>query len=256
MSWSSRRQTYISLTVGFIILCVAAGGYGVFFYKAPNCFDGVMNGAETGIDCGGACQKICSAEAVAPLVLWARALPVTQSVYNAVAMVKNQNVNASAQSISYSFSLYDDKNLLIAERTGTTFLEPGATAAIFEPSIIVGGRPPTRTFFKFTSEPDWQRTSEAPRILISGETLLDVSSSPRVTALAQNSGFTDIPEATLIAILYDESDNAIAVSKTVVASLAAQKTASVAFTWPSPFTAPVARIEIIPRVAPETTPQP
>ena len=54
-SWSSRRKLAYGSTV--ILGLVAIIGIPAFlvFYKAPTCFDRVMNGKESGVDCGGSC---------------------------------------------------------------------------------------------------------------------------------------------------------------------------------------------------------
>ena len=80
------------LVVGFIAYRV--------LYEAPTCSDGVQNGDEEGVDCGGACDRVCSFQAVDPIVLWERFFEVGPGVYNTVALIENPNVNTIARDVT------------------------------------------------------------------------------------------------------------------------------------------------------------
>jgi hypothetical protein len=247
MSWASRRKLSLIIALLVIAALIALAGYFLFVYEPPTCFDGRRNGAEEGVDCGGGCALLCSAQVSAPAVLWARALPVTKEVYNAVALVKNTNVSAGTERIAYAFSLYDADNLLVAERRGETFLAPGETAPVFEASIIVGERAPSRAFLTFEPTPRFFRDASSPeRPSVSG---IDFSSepTPRLTATIGNPSYEPLGRIVVVAILYDGSDTAMAASQTVLDSLPGRGARDVVFTWPFSIGSP-ARIEVLPRV--------
>src|SRR5581483_6205802 len=60
---------------------------------------------------------------------------------------------ALARHVSYTFQLFDDQNLLVAERAGSVDLPPIQTIPIIEPNIAVGNRVVTRTLFSFADQP-------------------------------------------------------------------------------------------------------
>src|SRR5690606_16752742 len=115
-----RRMQYFA---GFAIFFLAIGAwiYFAYFYQAPTCFDNAQNGVEAGVDCGGACVRICAFSVEQPTVQWSRAFRVTPGMYNAVGYVENTNREAASPQVNYTFSLFDDAGL-IKEVKGTTIL--------------------------------------------------------------------------------------------------------------------------------------
>jgi hypothetical protein len=81
-SWSQKRQIIYFSIPFFLFLLVLSFVYFSFFYKPATCFDGVKNGNETGIDCGGSCSLVCTNDALKPITLWSKAFAVTDDVYN------------------------------------------------------------------------------------------------------------------------------------------------------------------------------
>jgi hypothetical protein len=57
-----------------------------------------------------------------------------------------------------------------------------------------------------------------------------------------------VPQVTVTALLYDASTTLVAASQTVVSALAARETRTIVFTWSSPFSAPAATFDLIPRL--------
>jgi hypothetical protein len=251
MSWATRRRFFI-----VVLLALIAGGlvywyYVPVIYKAPLCTDGVMNGTETGIDCGGTmCSTLCRAEVQTPSLIWARSFPVTDTVYNAAAYIENKN-NAGTRTIAYEFRLYDEKDILAARVSGTTIIPPLGRYAIVETGIPVGTARVKSTEFSFGSTPAvWERVPEAiARLRVSTSSMkLDTASPiPKLSATITNSSPTVRFENTVVAtILYDADDNAVNVSRTILPVLGPGMSAPVFFTWPRPFSSPVVRYDIVP----------
>ena len=248
-AWARRRKLVI---IGGFLLLVLAGTVPLVrnaLKREPTCFDGIQNGAEAGVDCGGPCQYLCTTQ-VAPLsVQWSRAFPVTRDSYHAVAYVENPNTGAAVREIGYIFRLYDKDNILITERAGRTFIAAGGITPIFEPRIFVGNRPPVRTLFEFTEEAQWERPQEAPPLSVERQRLTRPI-PPRIDAVLRNGGFSSLKEVPVVAVVFNVAGNAIAASQTVVPSVPAQGTVPIFFTWLAPFGEEVGRIEIIPRIPP------
>ena len=250
MSWASRRKGIYSGSTFAVMLVLALLGYVLFFYHAPTCSDGVQNGQEGGVDCGGKCQKICPAEALPPTILWSRSFEIVPGVWNSVAYVENQNADAGIVSIAYRFKLFGADNVIITERGGTTFLAPHATAVIVEPSLNVGQRIPMRTEFEFLAVPVWEHINEQTiaTLKVVGSTLSTPESTPRISALIENSSSVTAGNIEATAIAFDVNDNAIAASKTLIPELSHGASQQVTFTWPQPFPVAASRIEVNARV--------
>ena len=146
ISWAAKKQLTFFLV--FLIIIGAAVGFWLKI-ATPSCTDGKQNQGEKGADCGGPCAKECLGEIKDLAVLWSKPLKVAGSNYDAVALVENRNLFLSAKSVKYQFKFYDDRNILIASRQREIFINPNQKFAVFENSIDVGARKPTKVFLEF-----------------------------------------------------------------------------------------------------------
>jgi len=221
----------------------------VFFYERPTCFDGVHNSDEEGIDCGGSCERVCSFQAIEPIVLWSRFMEVVPGVYSVVALIENPNANTSSLPVEYSFKLRDQENILLYERKGEVALPPQQQVPIFESNIIVGDNDPARIFFEFTEDIEWKRDSSArPELRVRGTNLENEDKSPRLTASIVNVSRDVAQNVGVVAIIFDLDGNAMAASETVIDFLGPDEEAPLIFTWPRGFDKEVSEILIIPSV--------
>jgi hypothetical protein len=232
-----------------LFLLVVVGGpiaYHIFTIP-PTCTDGIQNQGETAIDKGGPCP-ILDEKALSPAsVVWTRSFRVRDGTYNSVAMLQNPNGQAGVRSIGYHFGLYDQNNVLIAERDGTTFIMPGGVTPVFEGTIDTGNRIVAHTYFDFTETPVWERLQDTSGIIaLTNIEIANTTSEPRVTAQAKNTSVSDTGDFAFVTIIYDPAGNAFAASRTTVSALAAGKSRELIFTWPDPFNVSVGRIQITP----------
>ena len=250
MNWALRRQI---LFIGVIILLFGLLGFSAIYpklNKPPTCTDGKENGNETGIDCGGSCLNACFDQTIPVTVLWSRAFKVVPGRYNAVAYIVNHNKNDAAEGVSYRFRFADANNIYIGKREGTTFIPPSGNFAIFAPTIDVGNSTPVYTTFEFTSTPEWLQVSQNKidqlKVLTSNLELMNVDTSPELSAVIKNTSLFTIPGVSVVAILYDKLGNAISASNTYLDELNPLQTSQINFTWPQPFGSPVVAQELIP----------
>lgn len=230
LTWSGRRKalyTSVAGVIGFMMLIVA---YQAFFSAPPLCTDGRQNGDERGVDCGGSCALVCSRDARAPVVSWARAFETAPQTYTAAAYVQNNNPGAGARRVGYAFQLFDADNKLIVERTGAVDLPPVPTIPIIEPGISVGHRIVARALFSFSAEPAWVRAGGLPALAVSGQRL--AADASRLEATISNDAYSDA-RATVAAVLFDADGVARAASKSTL-TVPARSSAPVVFTWGMP----------------------
>ncbi len=243
MQWAFRRQFLYAFSVFLFFAVLGALGWYFFIYTPPSCTDGVMNQDEEGVDCGGVCVSLCTAPRVSSL--WARSVRVAPGVYHAVAMVRNPETDSGTKGLPYTFSLFDDENILVAERRGVMYIDPGEIAPLLVTNIITGERVPTRTFVAF-GDGAWQNmeNTESPLRLVSQEL---EENALRLSVVVENTSALPVDDITLTALLYDESDLLIAASQTTVKELSARSSHQAVFTWQEPFSKPVFRADVIPR---------
>jgi hypothetical protein len=236
MSWASKRQTkYLLIFLAFCALIAFAIIYPMISEK-PTCQDGKQNGKETGVDCGGSCALICKDTVREPMVLWSRAFHLVGSNYNLVALIENQNKNASVRSISYEFKIYDTNNLLIGRKTGTTYIPTNRQFAVFESRFDAGSSDIKSVTFEFTEPFVWIKKDpgieSSPMVYI--DNIKDETSKsdiPSLSARVKNESVEDLPMFDVVVILYDLEKNAINVSKTRKDGLRSGENTNVFFTW-------------------------
>lgn len=236
LAWDTKRKLqYFSMIVGFILVFVIIPFY-FFIYTPPNCFDGVKNGKETGIDCGGDCRLVCPAEALSPILRWdPRIFEVSPGVFSLLSYIENPNVTAEVRLAPYTFKIYDRDGGLIAERKGETFIPRGKTFAVFDGNFSLEEKTPFRAVFEF-GPLIWTRVTDPdPDIEVTNKALMNEETLPRVEATIENREQDRIYNIDLTAIIFDGAGNAIASSRTFVEELNRGERANVFFTWPRPF---------------------
>jgi hypothetical protein len=232
LSWSIRRQLLYYVVAAIVGLILIAAGYKIFFTHTPTCSDGIQNGTELGVDCGGSCSLVCKNTARAPGIRWARSFPTDIGIYTAAAYVENPNSGAGARAVRYSFQLFDDKNILVAERDGVTDIPPISTIPIVEPNISVGNRTVARTLFSFADAPKWNIVSAKTPDLRIGNQQLEADGS-RLSATLTNNSLEDMGSVTVAAVLFDADGIARGASKTTLKGVMRKSSQPVVFTWPA-----------------------
>jgi hypothetical protein len=224
-----RRQFRYYVVLGVIGAVILAFMANTFLRETPTCSDGKKNGTELGVDCGGACALVCKNMAYAPRVLWARAFQTDTGVYQAAAYVENPNPGAGAHNVRYSFQLYDDKSILIAERDGTMNIPPTTLVPVVELNITTGSRVVARTSFSFAEAPVWYRfPGFNPDLRLTGQEL--VADGSRLSASLANNSLNDEKNVSVVAVLFDANGVASGASKTTL-DVPRKSTKPIVFTW-------------------------
>ncbi len=256
MNWAQRRKlTYVLIVLAFFGIV----GFTIYHKAtdvAPTCFDHKQNGDETGVDCGGSCVSYCANELNNPTVEWVRVFPVTPGIVDAVAYIEHGYPTSAAQTVSYDFKLYDAQNVVLADRTGSTYLGTAGKTAIVETLIHVSPNDPVALArFSFTNIIPWQKVSPsfAQVVIDTTQNHIDTFAAgannqvnTRLTATIKNESRISFSNLDVVAILYDDNGNAITASKVLLPSLPALQSQTVYFTWPYQINN-VAKVEVIPR---------
>jgi hypothetical protein len=255
MSWASRRKgLYVSGIVVFFAVVIGIPG-AIYFHHTPTCDDGIQNQGETDIDKGGPCPVLDERALQPHAMLWARAFRVRDGSYSATAYIQNPNKDAGVRAARYRFGLYDEQNVLVAERTGTTFVMPGAVTPVFAGSIDTGNRVVAHTYFQLALPFTWERLQNVARVVtIANKTILSPDSPGRISADAENTSVADLINVSFVAVVYDPAGNAFAASATALDRIPAGKSAPIVFTWSDPFAIRVGRVDITVLAAPMPIP--
>ena len=247
MSWASTRQTLILAIVGSFVALVAAGVLISVVYQTPSCSDGTQNQDEEGVDCGGACQLLCTDSQSAPVVSFVRELPQRSGRLDVIAYVQNPNPFAGTKDAQYQIELLSDTGVVLGTIEGKVDLPPAAEVPIF----IAGAYPDAlvvrQVFLTFIdSSLRWYTPEELPVLRVDAVQIAGSQAEPRIIATVHNPGVDGLRNVKVVATLFDGEGNAYAASQTVVAELRARGQSDVTFTWNAPWREAPSRIDVRP----------
>ena len=246
-TWGTKRRNFIILIVLLVALILGAIFFLVVFYEEPTCFDNKQNGNEAGIDCGGSCALLCDTQIIPLTVHWTRYFEIVPGLYNAIAYVENPNVSAGTERLDYIFRLFDTDGVQLIERKGSVRVDPKEIIPIVEPNLNTGKLNAKRVTFEIANNPVWAKQKPKEKVLvINDENLFLDEGLPEITAKIFNSSINTVKKISVVVIVYDKNDNAIASSRTFIEKLSKDESANLIFTWPSPFSGEYTRFEIIP----------
>lgn len=252
LSWSSKKRlSYLLIVFLFIIAVSSLIGIFIFykFYKGT-CFDKKQNQKETGIDCGGPCGP-CAYGLKDPVIIWTRFLKQTDDPdshkYSIAALINNPNLNWGSEEIAYSFKLFDENNLLLAEREGKTFLNPKQEFIIFENSINTGEKESKKAFASIYPINNWKYLQKSPPEFTVTKKTFDKNSGILEIELKNESSY-DVSNIFVSADLADKDGNIFAASATKIDRISAFSKEKAFFTWLVKFSEEPSQIEVIPRI--------
>ncbi len=251
--WRMRRKFFYMIGAGALILGTFLLLFWSTIFPTPTCMDGRKNGGERGVDCGGKCARMCIADVTPLQVMWTRPLQVTDKVWSVVSMIENRNALASPN-FAYTMSLYDETNMLIASKSNTIFIPALTRMPIFVGGFEVNGKVPKFASMTITNSGDWYTPPMQSQGLSMNVSNIEFTSgdTPRLTARITNNSLYTLTHVPVSAMLYDTASTLVGASETYIDSLDANKSATVFFTWPRPFTMPIGVKDVLPRVNPFT----
>ncbi len=244
ISWSSKKKIKIIfwlILFGLIIITII---YFIFLKPTPTCFDGIKNGQENGVDCGGNCLEICAFQATEIKTLWTDAFLIKDGVYNIVSLIENPNFNYKLTT-DYTIEVYDKKGMMIYQRSDEITLLAAEKRALFLPTIILKKEDVSRVFIIFKPIKSLLRDEPKKNTIknISKE-LSENFGQMKLTINLKNNSFYPLKNIEVVALLYDKNGQAIQVGKTFISDLDKKEIKEVFITWPDDISDQVSVISI------------
>jgi len=264
-SWRDKRRSIMVLIfVVFVILYIFYQSYSNIFPQS-NCFDGIKNNNERGIDCGGSCQLICPFD-ISPLhIKFAKAVETEKDLYDLVALIQNnnQNQNSTDGKINYSFIIYDKTGQIFNTINGSTTILLGQDFPIILQNIVLplskSGNSISRVQFKILDDKVWDKIDSSFSNVFfrtfdydfengQGNGVYITQLSTQIENLTRNY-FRNIP---VRVIVYNRLGNVIAVNESLVDEIFGEEIKEVVFTWRNVFSQTPDKIDFYPIVTPST----
>jgi Mg-chelatase subunit ChlD len=228
-----RRVQYGTGYITFLSM-ISLGVYFIYFYTPATCFDFTQNGDEAGMDCGGACTRICAFTVTPPKVVWAKSFQIQPGQYNAVAYIENNNIVAGTPTLEYVFRLYDGAGL-ITERSGQTVLPANSTYPVFEGRIDTSGRVPTETTLELRTADMWQPSIIGREQFKTVDIqLVEADVRPKLNVKIENTDLKEAQEVEVVATIFDQSGIPLTSSQTFIELFGGRSQKDIVFTWPNP----------------------
>ncbi len=249
MSWAGRRRFIILSILGAVVLAIAAVTIIATLHHTPSCTDGIQNQGEQGVDCGGPCPYLCSANENPPTVLFTALVGNGQGRTDVIAEIENKNTDAAAKNVPYTIALYNASHVLVRDISGSVDLAPGATVPVYLPGVESGTHTVTSAFLSIDpAEVHWYRLASDPRIVpqVSNVVVAATSTAPLITATLDNPSTDLLTQVLAIVLVHDERGNVIAASQTIVPTIPPLGSATATFAWNVPFQGTAITTEVIP----------
>lgn len=235
------RRIVKQLLFGGLFLAIVSGLVFYFYYlnNRPTCFDGIQNGKEAGVDCGGTCVKACLV--ILPIeVSFTKVLKVAEGDFDAVARIYNPNPDLGASSIGYDLVLLGEGGVELAkQRYNNLYILPKQTKHIVSTSIksntdIVGAKIDIKNI-------TWEKLNNSFDV---GTINFRVANSwftgKEFTALVANESDFDFDTVDINVIVYGikgdtttAKEGVIAVNRTTINTLSSKQGREFKVTWPN-----------------------
>lgn len=253
MDFRSMRQLIILAIPAIIIL-------GIVFYifekvqPAPTCFDNVRNQGEEQVDCGGPTCIKCELKEKKELdVFWTKFFRVREDTYDVAVEIRNPNQLVLMSKLDYAIRIYDERDVVMTTRTGSTFVLPGATTHVIETNLV-SVKTIKKIKFDITGQ-EWTFLPNQPPDIVAGEKEYSVTSDgskPRsvVNATVFNRTVKDFANVEVNVLLLDSRKNVLGISKSTIPLLMAGESQHVTFFWPDVIFGTISEILLEPKVRP------
>ena len=213
--WAKKRKIFIILFFLLFLTLFSFIFYFLFIKKTPTCFDGIKNGDELRVDCGGSCERVCSFEVAEINVFWARAFEVAKNVYNVAALIENPNFDAKLEA-HYKIKLLNDKGVILREFDRLIFLDPAEKRVLFIPSVISKDGI-DKVFVDFYNIKNSLRAKKKDlKIKEISKFLEEDGDFTRLNIRLKNDDIYPKRDIEVTAILYGQDENVIDISRTFV----------------------------------------
>lgn len=247
MTWSSQRKTYI--IIGLFVLLAVPFFTWLFLsvYQSPTCSDSLLNGDETGVDCGGVCQRVCTQEVYPLETVWYRTFPGGEGVLTGIALIENRNTFAEARDVDYTFKIYAE-GVELDSKTKTMSLPPQKRTPIIIKGLDFGSSQVDHVSFSLGDSLAWYKSESENRLIkVTNERVENDLGTIKIFADVTNDSFREIyRDIDFVVIAYNQAGSVLGYSTTYLEEINPQAKEEIFLSWNQSSEDAISRIEIIP----------
>lgn len=215
--WALRRRLVYSF-LGFLVLSSLVFFFSyTAFYKAPTCSDGIQNGEEAGVDCGGVCSLLCSSDVIAVETVWANYFKNDNGTYDVAVLLQNKNSGSAPKALKVTVLLKSTKGEILFQKDIDTHVPIAAEFPVIMQNIVLKDSPAKVIVVK---EEGYSYTIKNKVINpVKIQASFDVSSSKLVFVTLTNQTKKDLLRFPVRVVLYDENKKPIGTAESFVERL-------------------------------------
>lgn len=212
------KQFFYGILLIAIFAALAWGFYVIFLKPSPTCSDGIQNGNEIGVDCGGRCDRECLPSDIREVSVRGniQVLPIATSS-GATVLLQVQNLNSDyAAEFDYTLSMKNSSGKEVMSSNGENFIYSGEIKYLIFPNLSFLEDPKTlKPEFKIT-QTNWIKEEDMrkPSIFVQNANTNIFSDKIEVVGRFTNGDAGTLDKAYVVAILYDNRGNVIGASQT------------------------------------------
>ncbi|PID83674.1 hypothetical protein CSB11_00135 [Candidatus Campbellbacteria bacterium] len=249
--WAFKRKIIVYIVFFIIIALIAIYYINKFTNKPPTCFDGLQNGKEEGVDCGGDCQYVCLNKVVPINGLWAKSFDVGNGFSNTVAYIENPNYDYEVKA-SYKIKNIDEEGVVLNDVTRDIVLKPGEKKMIFIPHIKTGNIKIKRTLVSTGAVVQAEKKERfKQKITVASKILKTDGNQTQLQVGLRNLDIKDVKNVEVVATLSTKKGVVFEVGKTFVERIKKKEEVKVNFTWQKIIDDKDVIIEVYPRIEEE-----
>lgn len=250
MNWETKHKlVLISVVIIFSALILFYIFYSRLF-PIPMCNDGVKNGTETGIDCGGSCALRCTSDIKPVKVIWSKAVKTAINTYDVSALLSNENRDSAPRYLDYKLSVFDTNGKVIWFGIGKTKVPVLSDFPVIIQNVkikekIKNTNIELKEIESFLTDKKYQSL-----IVETLNTQFENGDTPRLYVTIHNKTLIPILRFPVRVVLYDPLQNTLGVGETFIDRLDKDETKQLVFTWPNKFSESPSLIRVYPIIDP------
>lgn len=250
MEKRTQKKIAIGASFALIFLAFLSAVYFIFFYQSPTCSDGIQNGKEGGIDCGGKCANICEEVVTGQNfeIEEVAIMPGGSDRYDVLGKIYNPNDTEGASSFRYTIELRNASGEVIATKSNKSFVLPQEKKTLIEIGIE-SAQVPSEAVLRI-DEINWERFSgyqERPNINIYQKRYNQISGGVgfgEALGLVSNESLYDFRSIIVKVVLRSREGVPLAVNMTEMRTINAGEERDFRLLWPEPFPGTVEIVEM------------
>lgn len=200
-----------------VIFLIFGGVYLSFFASDPTCFDSRRNQNEEGIDCGGACQKICLPPTVRdPQVVYSKFFLLSDSNATLYGEISNLNPDYAVKNFSFSFNAAKSgQSSSTPIVSGNSFIYAADKTYLIFPNSIFKPDSDDKPEIILTNL-EWVKKEdfEKPNLVIKDFRVTETEEGIRLVGSISNETLSPVNEVRIFAIFKNEFSNPLGASLT------------------------------------------